>query len=456
MEKRDLPGNDASWYRALLEEDSTKDVPPPTQPKQQLLLTVDEPETSDIEDAVEELENEQANLSTDDPDSDTPLSFAPEDDVDELDETSAGVEEVGQEADATPDLVVQPPQMTGDTEPVHFPEEISEVPEESTPVVAVPPLDETDDPVDNTSEMIGQLWSAREQETPLDDWAPDDMDRKITSSRPFRWTSVIGVLAVIGLIVVGLVLLPSITRNRADSHRDMITSALWDLRSELPDTQASLRTATEPETTVSALNDLSTQLTVLTARASEVDDAGRADLPSAPPFTSSSPIDELAPIQQRLEPLATTAQTIQRRIGNLVEYRSLMSGFMVLPELPTEADGSTQADLRVMLASAQAESASILSDLPSDVSLSEHQEAARSINEMFADWQIDYLEALRAQDPVTAEALVTDLSSRLAELDAQIITPLAQIRRQTDADLIDLARAIDDVIDLANGSDTPS
>jgi hypothetical protein len=233
----------------------------------------------------------------------------------------------------------------------------------------------------------------------------------------------------------------------------MMTEALWALRAELPDTQASLRTATEPDTTVSALNDLSTQLTVLTAKASAVDDAGRADLPKAPPFTSSSPIDELAPFQQRLEPLATTAQTIQRRIGNLVEYRTLISGFMALPELPSEADSGAQADLRVSLASAQAESASILSDLPSDVSLSGHQELARSISEMFADWQIEYLEALRAEDPVTAEGLIGDLMGELAQLDAEMVTPLAQIRRQTDADLIDLARAIDEVMDLANGAD---
>ena len=241
--------------------------------------------------------------------------------------------------------------------------------------------------------------------------------------------------------------------SRHCNERDMMSTALWELRSELPDTQASLRIATEPDTTVSALNDLSTQLTVLTAKASAVDDAGRADLPAAPPFTSSAPIDELAPIQQRLEPLATTAQTIQRRIGNLVEYRSLIAGFMALPELPTEADGATQADLRVILASAQAESASILSDLPADVSLSVHPETARSVNEMFADWQIDYLEALRAEDPVAAESLVTELQGELEQLDAEMVTPLAQIRRQTDADLIDLARAIDEVRVLADGVD---
>ena len=442
LEKRGLPGNDASWYRALLVEQSNESPPESLLPDQQSLLVqvdADEPETTDT--VVE-----------------PPIT----------------------------DPVVKSPILTGETEPIHFPNELSDDigeadsdsshedaedtdvadgDEESVDVEVSPEAAEADEPptiapvpsaepdggaIDNTSEMVGQLWTSQEPDSPLDDWAPDEMNSTITSSRPFRWTSVIAVLAVIGLIVVGLVLLPSVTRNRADGHRDMMTTALWDLRSELPDTQSSLETATEPTSSVTALNDLSTQLTVLSAKASAVDEAGRSDLPAAPPFTSTSPIDELAPIQQRLEPLATTTQTIQRRIGNLVEYRTLMSGFLALPELPSEADSATQADLRVVLASAQAESASILADLPSDVSLSEHQDLARSINELFATWQIDYLEALRTLDADTARGLVNDLEGRLADLDEELITPLAQIRRQADADLIDLARAIDDVMDQAN------
>jgi hypothetical protein len=104
-----------------------------------------------------------------------------------------------------------------------------------------------------------------------------------------------------------------------------------------------------------------------------------------------------------------------------------------------------------VLASAQAESASILADLPSDVSLAPHEELARSINEDFATWQIDYLEALRNEDAATAAALVEELNTDLEELDAALVTPLAQIRRQTDADLIDLARSIDEVTALAKG-----
>ena len=428
VERRDLPGNDASWYRALLSEDN---------PDLEPLATV-----HSVVPAVEDTD------------------VAPEPDTEPETEETAVDEQPA-------DLLTEPAEPTEVAAPVHFPAEeegedepdgeaeADDQPAEGT-MFPVPTPGSDDDTIDNTSEMVGQLWTAQEPSTPFDDWEPDDMDRKIESGRPFRWTSVVAALAVIGLIVVGLVLLPSITRSRANDHREMMSTALWGLRTELPDTQASLRTATEPDSSVTALNDLSTQLTVLAAKSSAVDEAGRAELPSAPPFTSSAPIDELAPIQQRLEPLATTAQTIQRRISNLVEYRSLISRFMVLPELPTEADPATQADLRVVLASTQAESASILGELPSDVSLSTHLELAREINDLFGSWQIEYLEALRIQDPVAAEALIADLTTRLDDLDTALITPLAQIRRQTDRDLIDLADAVDNVLALTNGDGASS
>jgi hypothetical protein len=448
-DRRDLPGNDASWYRALLDE-NTDGTGRRTTAQQATVLDAPADASPDANETAE------ANATAVEPaalavDSDPDVNVA---------EDGAAVDTAGTEDDSVAGVAAEPGgdealEIEEPGEPEVAADHVDAERDEARPQVSpVPDLD-AEEALATTSEMVGQLWTSQEESTPFDDWEPDAMDRKIKSARPFRWTSVIGSLAVIGLIVVGLVLLPSITRNRASDHREMMVAALWDLRAELPDAQSSLLTATEPATTVSGLNDLSTQLTVLAAKASDVDEAGRTELPAAPPLTSSGPIDELEPIQQRLEPLATTANTIQRRISNLVEYRSLMAGFLALPDLPNEADSATQADLRVILASAQAQSASVLADLPSDVSLSAHQELARETNEVFASWQVDYLEALRNQDAMVAEALVAELDAQLAELEAELVTPLAQIRRQTDADLIDLAQAIDEVLTLARGN-TPA
>ncbi len=427
MERRDLPGNDASWYQALLGEQSSPEPAVEAAPATELPVEIDPVELPDSD-------SEPGLAVSDVAEEDEPVHF-PEEDHPEL----------SKEADTN---------LPAAEQLAH--ESSEEDRDDTAPLMAsVPALEPDESPVETTSEMVGQMWTSQNSAGPLDDWEPDAMDRTISSSRPFRWTSVLAGAAVVALIVTGLVLLPSIAQSRADSHRDMLTAALSDLRAELPDTQGSLKVATEPDADTSSLSDLSTQLTVLTAKASAVDVASQADLPATPPFTSSAPIDELEPIRQRIQPLGTTAQTIQRRIANLVEYRTLMSRFLVLPDLPSTADSPTQTELRVILASAQADSASILAELPSDVSLDPHQDLARSINERFATWQVDYLEALRTGDAPAAATLVAELNDDLAALAAELTTPLAQIRRQTDIDLIDLASAIDLVTDLSNGIVAP-
>ena len=400
IDRRQLPGNDASWYEALIAE------------------------RTEAADRAAEITAGAAAVNVAGNAARTAASTA----VDEVPDTRehGAPTEVDTVAE-TPEPETQPEASDG----------------ESPVMAAVEPVEQDDAQLENTSEMVGQLWTARDASGPLDGWEPD-------SSRSFRWPTVIGALAVVGLIAVGLVVLPSITQSRADEHLNMITAALRELRAELPDSQASLSVATDPASTTADLSGLTTQLTELAAKASALDQATQAELPKAPPLTSSAPIDEIEPIRQRAEPLGTTALTIQRRVSNLVEYRTLMDGFLALPELPTSAEPAVQAELRVQLASDQADSASILAELPNDVSLEEHKSLARDINERFATWQVDYLEALRTGDTNAAAELIAELESGLRNLDDALVTPLAQIRRQTDSDLIDLARDIDAVVAAAD------
>jgi hypothetical protein len=446
VETRELPGNDASWYRALI-GDQENGQPPALDSSE---LGTEQQETLQLEPSQAEPSEPDAAeaVPAEPPESETPEPDPAEPPTAEVAEPATGDEEA---------VVVQldqpvhfPPERSGpDADPSHDAPEIDDSVHSKT-IVAVPPLPADDSSLDNTSEMVGQLWSAGESAGQLDVWSPEEMDSKVSSSRPFRWTSLLGVLAVVGLIAVGLVLLPTITQNRADDHRDMYVAVLGELRGELPDTQTSLAVATDPASTTGDFADLVTQLTVLAAKASAVDEAAQEDLPSAPPLTSSKPIDELEPIRLRIEPLGPAAIAIQRRIANLVEYRTLLDGFLDLPDLPIAADSSEQAELRVTLAAAQAESTAILAELPYDPALEDHREQVRDLNERFATWQVDYLEALRTEDSVLARALLAELGDELAELDNQLVGPLAQIRRETDVDLIALAGSIDEVVDLAN------
>jgi hypothetical protein len=389
-----------------------------------------EPETSDAEAPL---------AATLDQDTEEQLAVSPQEPV----HFPPELEETGPATESSPDdqSSVEPASvsLTGSDEAPGS--------DSANPIAVVPPLVEDEDPtLDNTSEMVGQLWTAGDSTPPLDVWTPDAMNRQISSTRHFRWTSLLGIVAVVALIVVGLVLLPTITQRRADDHRDMFTAALSELRAELPGTQTSLAIATDPTSTSADLAGLATQLTVLTAKASSVDAAAQQDLPAAPPLTSRGPIDELEPLRQRIEPLGSAANTIQRRIANLVAYRTLMEGFLDVPDLPIAADSSGQAELRVILAAAQADSAAVLAGLPDDVALADHRAQARTLNERFATWQVDYLESLRTEDSVAARTLLAELGDGLTALDNQLVNPLAQIRRDTDSDLIDLASSIDGVV----------
>jgi len=421
VEKRELPGNDASWYRALLgDKESVLDAIPESE-------SLPEPEVAD---------------KTDPATQDHPLGSV------------------------TPPDEHQPPAVADHQQkPVEFPPEDNDVKPTEEPgeaavgtptgdLAAARPPSHDHEPLDNTSEMVGQLWTASETSSPLDDWAPDDMDSKVGSARPFRWTSLITIVALVGLIAVAFFLLPTFTQNRADTHREMLTTALSELRGELPETQSSLAVATDPASTPTELTALSTQLTVLAARASSLDEAATTDVPSALPLTSSDPLDELEPIRQQLAPLGSVAAAIQRRISNLASYRTSMAGFLDLPDLPIAADSSGQAELRVTLAAAQANSASILAELPDDPALADHRDRARDLNERFATWQVDFLEALRAEDSVAARSLLAELGDGLALLDSELVAPLAEIRRDTDIELIALAGSIDSVVGLANGGAT--
>lgn len=414
-EQRELPGNDASWYQELIAEHvAAKRIAAGVEAESQS----GEPAVT-IEDGAETAS----------------AAYAPE------------TPPIEAEAEGADDEGPEPAQLD---EPVEAPDDAARLADSAPPTISSVPLVEDDAPLENTSEMVGQLWTAREASGPLENWQPEDIDRKVSSARSFRWTTLIGVIAIIGLIAAGLIVLPSITQGRADSYLQSITDPLRALRAELPDAQGSLAVATDPAANGAALAELTTELTTFAARASALDAATQADPPAAPLFTSSAPIDDVEPVRQKAEPLGTAAINIQRRIANLVEYRMLMSGFLVLPDLPTVADGDTQATMRVDLAAAQAESASILADLPSDPALESHAAMAREINERFATWQVDYLEALRTGDAAGAAALIAELEDSLVELNSALVIPLAQIRREVDTDLIDLAREIDEVNALAN------
>lgn len=401
--RRELPGNDASWYRALLNDNPTEvsdrngDSEPPVIP----------PPGGPVESKV-----------------DTPPPAAPAPATDPVD---------------TPD-----PPPTAEPEGTVSP---ARPPTNAGSDSSVAPVTPAATPApSNQDTMVGRLWESTAEQDALTDWKPEDLPHVIASKRSFRWPTVVLIIGALAVVVVGFLWLPSVTRARATDQRDLYQNTLMSLRRELPKAQTSLAVATDPTSTVAAMADRATELTAWAAAASEVDAVSSRALPAAAPLTSSAAIDHLEPIRQSLEPLATVAASIQARISRVIEYRTLMAGFLDLPDLPVAADDTEMSTLRVRLAAAQADAISVLSDLPDDPAFDEHRVQARKLADRFGDWQVEYLEALRTTDPTAAQALLTELDTARTGLLESIIGPLSEVRQQVDADIIDLATRVDAIL----------
>ncbi len=306
----------------------------------------------------------------------------------------------------------------------------------------IPPLPHSTSDAETTSELVAQAWREGAEPDPFTDWVPRELARQVTSGRNFRWTVIITML-VMGALAVGAVLwLPSIVRHRADVRAEQYRSALYDLRTELPSAQGALATATDPEATQEELSELAGPLTDLVSVAEHLADVIADPLPEAPPLLPSGPIDELVPLQDRLGPLGGEAVAVQKRISDLVRYRTLLAGITDLPDLPTEATAADINELRVTLAAFHADSVGTVNQMSPDTALTEHLDEVRAALNRFADWQIDYLEVLRQGDDPTP--LIAEITTLFENLDHTIVPPLATIRTETDTQILDLAQELDD------------
>jgi len=312
--------------------------------------------------------------------------------------------------------------------------------------VEMPTLSPSASPAETTSEHVGQLWQATGEQDPLTDWEPHELAKQVTSSRNFRWT-VIGALVILGVIAAATILwLPSIVQRRADARADEYRRVIVDLRAALPDTQSALATATDPAATAEDLSGLVGPLAGLSSLADRLGDTIAEPLPEAPPLLPSGPIEELIPIQDKLGPLGSEAAAIEQRISDLVLYRTLLASVSTLPDIPTEGSASDINELRVELAAFHADGIGIVNQMNPDPTLEDHLEEVRVALDRFADWQIDYLEAIREGDD--AGPVVDEITMVFEALGHTIVAPLAEIRSETDARILDLANELDDTLVL--------
>jgi hypothetical protein len=299
---------------------------------------------------------------------------------------------------------------------------------------------------ESTTELVSELWTRGERASdPFDGWVPDELSHAVDSERRFRWSIIIGVALTLALIAVAGVWLAGSSDGRAATRADEYRRVLTDLRTDLPDAQSVLAQITEPGADATQFADLIPTVTDLRADAEMALEVAAEPLPSAWPLASAKPFEVLEPVRQTTSQQATTAQAIARRLGEVLDYRSLFARFLGTGDLPTRPEVDL-SELNLRLATAAADSAAILSELPADAALAAHTQLARNGLERFTTWQVDYVDALRSDSTDEVTALLDELSQIRARLDRDLIAGIAQIRSEVDEAIIELAASLDAAI----------
>ncbi len=118
---------------------------------------------------------------------------------------------------------------------------------------------------------------------------------------------------------------------------------------------------------------------------------------------------------------------IERRLGDALTYRLVFQKAFQIPDLPGTASPDEISALGVELGLGLAATLDALAALPNDLAFETHRAEAETLANRYAEWQIDYLSALRAADLPTATALVEELETAVDATTTGVANPLRTI-----------------------------
>jgi hypothetical protein len=281
---------------------------------------------------------------------------------------------------------------------------------------------------------------------PLDDWQPDGLSRTLIKRKPFRWTVVAVTLIVVLAIVAGVLWLPRAAEGQATNLAKSYSSTLTDYRNVLPDTQAAVIVLADPESTENEIPGVIPAIADLQGHANGVSTMAAEPLPSTLPLVSRSSLEGLEPTRSSMVVLGTSGEDVAARIGHGYVYRTTVPEFFSMPDLPVEADTGTINQLSVDLASVLADTSSLASELPEDPLFVPVKTAATEAAERFAEWQLEYLEALRSDDSEAAATLLSELADARDTIEQANAVALIALGEEVNAEIIVLAGNIEATI----------
>lgn len=300
---------------------------------------------------------------------------------------------------------------------------------------------------ESPSEPVRELWGSDSDQDELATWSPRQLSRLVERRRNVRWPMVAGGVLLVAVVVGVALWLPGTSARRAAEVANRYEMAYITLYEDLAPGQQVLATLTEPGSTAADFADAPAVIAHMHDGADDALELVTDPLPTAYPLAPATPITQLGPQRDSLSVQATAAEAIAGRLGDLLDYRTAADRLFAIGDLPTDRSGVDLNEMTERLATASADSAIALEQLPDDVAFAEHKEAAREAVTRLSAWQVDYLEALRVGDTAAAEVLVAEWESMSDQLVTLFVAALAQARTEIDADIIELAAGIDSSLD---------
>ena len=294
----------------------------------------------------------------------------------------------------------------------------------------------TNDSRTDTGTLIERLWFATEEHEAVQPAASlPKPDFSEVPDRTFRWSVIIAAVVALTIAVALLQIAIRIPTRIAADATATYRSDIADARDLLPTARSVTLSITDPAVTVEGLSDAAVNLSQLDTAARNLFTDASERLSSTPPLVSRTEIDALTPIRSDMARASQDGLAIERRLGDALTYRLVFGKAFALPDLPVTASPDEISALGVELGLGLAATLDAIAALPNDPAFEAHRAQAEVLADRYAEWQIEYLSALRAGDLNTAAVLVEELQVAVEQLTTGIAFPLQTVAAWTNSEI---------------------
>ncbi len=281
----------------------------------------------------------------------------------------------------------------------------------------------------NTGDTIKRLWDASAEfdmdRELLSDDLPD-IDPSLRSTRRIRWSLVISVVVLAGLIGATVKVVGDIPAREARAREGQYTAAAVQLAGAVLPVEESL--TAEGLLSDSGLSTLTGQIDILDGAARAAATLASEQLPGNPIVGSEVPVEELTIQKQLLESASIRALGVGRRVGDAMAYSLSLSTSFALPDLPAEAPRDEVGGIAERLSISIVETRQVLGGLPDDPLFGDFRQQASDAVTMVEESQANYIAALLEGDDGRAAAVSGAMHDSMAVLREALNAPLVQVQ----------------------------